>query len=102
MSDRVAIFPAIIEAVHHVIGGVIQPSVPLFGPASGYCYDVFVNFPDGGRIVPRMVPVEERYEDDVNVIPLQAGRAVMVAVVAGQLQLLASEKLHVVPCGSTP
>lgn len=99
MSDRVAIYPAIVEAVYAVQGGVIQPTVPLFAPASRYCYDVFVNFPDGGRTIQKMVPWEERYPDTVNVVPLQTSRVVSVGVIAGELQLMASEKLYVTACG---
>jgi hypothetical protein len=97
MSD-IAIYPGIVETVWVAGSG----SVPEFGPASAYAYDVRVNFPDGSRLCPKMVPVEERYPDTVNVVPLQAGRVVAVGAVAGQLQLMASEKLHVVPCGGAP
>ena len=100
--NRVAIYPGIIEAVWSVIGGVVQPTVPPFGNASQYAYDVRVNYPDGSRLHLKMKPVEERYADGINVIPLQTGRVVQIGVVGGELQLLASEKLHVVPCGGGP
>ena len=97
MSD-IAIYPGIIQTVWVTGGGAVPP----FGPASASAYDVLVNLPSGGVLCTKMVPVEERYPDIVNVIPLQANRVVAVGSVKGQLQLMASEKLHIVPCGGTP
>lgn len=95
---EVAIYPAYVVAVHY--SGQQPP--PPFGPSSFWSYDIWVNFPSGAQLCPRMVPVEERYDDSWNVIPLKVNRAVQVGVVKGQLQLMASEKLHIAPCGAAP
>lgn len=95
---EVAIYPGIVNAVHY--NGQLPP--PAYAASSKWSYDIWVNLPNGPQLCPRMVPVEERYPDAVNVIPLQVNRVVAVGVVKGQLQLMASEKPHIVPCGSNP
>lgn len=97
MSD-IAIYPGIVVAVQYAG----SPPAPPFGPASLFSYDVLVNLPSGGSRCNGMKPVEERYPDIVNIVPLAVNRVVAVGSVKGQLQLMASEKLHVVPCGGQP
>lgn len=76
-----------------------------FGAASLYSYDVFVNFPvdqrsgSGPRICPGLKPAMQRWDDSINVIPLEINSVVHVASIAGELQLLARELPHTVPCG---
>lgn len=96
------IYPGVIDKVWAYDGATQLPSVPLFGPASTYVYDVWVNTPEGAILIERMIPAEERYPDTVNVVPLQTNRVVAVGSIGGQLQLMASEKLHIVPCGAPP
>lgn len=96
------VYLGFVVSVRRFIGATEQPSVPPYGKASEYVYDVEVNLPSGRVVCQKMVPVEERYDDAHNVIPLATGRPVFLYTVAGQLQLMASEKIHVVPCGAAP
>jgi len=75
---------------------------PPFGKASQYWYDVEVDFPSGRVVCPLLTVSEERESDVNNVIPLKLDSPVFVATVKGQLQLMASERLHVVPSGAAP
>lgn len=85
-----------------------SPNTPLFGPASAYGYDVWVNLPNGeSRSFKGIKPSLERYPDGTNVIPFEVGKPVPVVVMGSKMSgyevhILAREILHVVPCGAAP
>lgn len=70
------------------------------GPASSYSYNVWVNFPDGPRMVNGIKPACEQWNDSINVLPILPKTIVPMGVIGGELQLMWREIPSVTPCGA--
>lgn len=92
--DNVEFYTGIVETVD------TPDPTPLSGPASAYSYGVRVNLPTGSVLCNNMKPVIERWDDSINVLPLEPNTPVIVASVLGELQLMAREIPSVTPCGA--
>ena len=68
---------------------IAGPTAP--GPASGMAYTMVVNTATGARTVEGIVPVMERWPDEIDVMPIKPGTFVMVGTVNGRWQLGARE-----------
>lgn len=71
---------------------------PSHGPASTMSFAVYVNFPDGPQKVTGLKPVSQQWPDDIDVTRLKEGTVVLIANVAGQLQMTATMIPYVEPC----
>lgn len=95
MNDKndIRIIPSMIDAI---IAGPVG-----HGPASLYAYDVWVNFPEGPRMVSGIKPSMERWSDSVDVIPILEKTIVPMGIIGGELQLMARELPHVTACNAS-
>lgn len=71
---------------------------PSHGPASTMSYTVYINFPDGPQKVTGLKPVSQQWPDTIDVMRFTEGTAVLVANVAGQLQMTGTMIPYIVPC----
>lgn len=72
------------------------------GPASTMSFKVWVNFPDGPQEISGLKFVSQQWPDEVcDVVPMTVGTVVLIASVAGQLQMTGTMLPFVEECGGS-
>lgn len=94
-SQKVATYPCLITAINR---GAALPH----GPASGYSYDIIMNYEGGGVKLTDVAPEVQRWPDTMDVVPLKVNSMTMVGVLEGTVTgLLTAELPYVEPCGQS-